>query len=319
MKHHHPFAPYLAVIASVIFWGLSFVATKIALESIPPVMLLFIRFSGASCFFLGLMWYRGFPSFTRKEYAHLFFAALFQPGAYFICETTGLQYTSASKASLIIATIPIVVLGLSILFLKEHLTWLLIIGMGLSLGGVALLIVGDAQFQWTLGGSMLGDLLIFGAVLAMAIYTVTMKNITKNRSALHVTGLLMCYGALFFALPFFRSIPQVQWTDISARSLIALACLTLFATIGAFLCFNYALARLSASKTSVFLNCVPVVTTFAAWGMLGERLTPVQIAGGALVLFSVYLTNFAGAKPVAPAPRQVLPEPQLVQSEIQQS
>lgn len=54
MKQHHPFAPYLAVIASVIFWGLSFVATKIVLESIPPVTLLFIRFSVASCFFSGL-------------------------------------------------------------------------------------------------------------------------------------------------------------------------------------------------------------------------------------------------------------------------
>ena len=84
---------------------------------------------------------------------------------------------------------------------------------------------------------------------------------------------------------------------MSTPSLIALICLTLFATIGAFFCYNYALARLSASKTALFLNCVPVVTTIGAWAILGERLTLLQIIGGALVLVSVYLISVLEKRP----------------------
>lgn len=294
-------APYAAVSLSVVFWGLSFVATKIALESVTLFTLLSLRFMVAAAVFLLLMAWRGFPRFSRKEHLQLFLAALFQPGMYFFCETTGLQYTSASKASLIIATIPVLVLALSVIFLNERLRFRVVTGLALSVLGVALLIVGDPQFQRTLAGSMIGDLLILGAVLAMAIYTVTMKDLASRQSPIDITGLLMCYGALFFTPPFLRELPQVAWGAVQPESWIALAGLALFATIGAFLSFNYALSKLPASRASIFLNCVPVVTTFGAWLILDERLSLLQGAGGALVLVAVYLTNFTGRREPEPA------------------
>jgi drug/metabolite transporter (DMT)-like permease len=309
-------APYVAVSLAVLFWGLSFVATKIALESLSLFMLLSLRFVFAACVFLLLMKWRGFPQFTRAEHIQIFLAALFQPGMYFFCETTGLQYTSASKASLIIATIPIVVLALSIMFLKERLTLPLVVGMALSVVGVALLILGDAQFQWTFEGSMIGDLFILGAVLAMAIYTVVLKNVTRHHSALNITGILMCYGTLFFTPPFLRELPNIQWNAIQERSLIALACLALFATFGAFLSFNYALSKLSASRTAIFLNCVPVVTAIGAWIALGERLSVVQMLGGGLVVVSVYLTNFSGKKASTRVRSQSVTQTQCVDSSL---
>jgi drug/metabolite transporter (DMT)-like permease len=310
------FVPYVAVSLAVLFWGLSFVATKIALESLTLFMLLSIRFIFAASVFLMLMTWRGFPRFTKTEHLQIFLAALFQPGLYFLCETTGLQYTSASKASLIIATIPILVLALSIVFLKERLTLVIVSGMILSIVGVALLIIGDTQFQWAFEGSMIGDLLILGAVLSMAIYTVTLKNVTKHRSPLDITGMLMCYGALFFTPPFLRELPQIQWSAVYGRSWVALACLAVFATIGAFLSFNYALSKLSASRTAIFLNCVPVVTALGAWIILGERLSLMQFLGGGLVLGAVYLTNFAGKDNHTRAQSQAVMSSQLADSEV---
>ncbi len=284
-------APYLALTLTVLFWGLSFIGTKIVLASFTPFSLIFIRFSIAACFFLGLLWYRGFPVLTLKEHGIIVLAALFQPGLYFLCETTGLQYTSASKASLIVATIPITVLGLSILFLKERSTLLVLAGMGVSLVGVGLLIFGDPRSRSALEGPLLGDALIFGAVLSMAFYTVVMKNMAQNHSTLDITGLQICYGALLFVPAFLWELPHLDLSRVNSTSLAALAGLTLFATIGAFFCFNYALARLTAARTSIFLNCVPIVTASAAWLILGERLTLLQLIGGMLVLVAVYLTN----------------------------
>jgi drug/metabolite transporter (DMT)-like permease len=191
---------------------------------------------------------------------------------------------------LIVATIPITVLVLSTLFLKERLSLLSLFGIGLSFVGAVLLVMGDPETRWALEGPMLGDILIFGAVTSMAFYTILMKRMIQTHSALHVTGLQICYGALLFAPALLWESPRTL-ADVSTPSLVALICLTLFATIGAFFCYNYALARLSASKTAIFLNCVPVVTTIGAWAILGERLTLVQIIGGALVLVSVYVIS----------------------------
>lgn len=304
MKHSHRLAPYWALSLSVLFWGLSFVATKIALKSLTPSLLIFARFSIAACFFLAMMRYRGFPSLPLKEHAKILLAALFQPGLYFLFETTGLQYTSASKASLIVAAIPITVLVLSVLFLKERLSLLALSGIGISFVGAVSLVVGDPETRWALEGPMLGDLFIFGAVVSMAFYTIIMKQMIQSHSTLDITGLQTCYGALLFAPALLLDPPKIQLMDVSAPSLIALTCLTLFATIGAFFCYNYALAKLSASRTATFLNCVPVVTTIGAWAILGERLTLLQLIGGALVLASVCLISALEKRPRNAEPKR---------------
>ena len=101
--------------------------------------------------------------------------------------------------ALIVAAIPITVLVLSALFLKERLSLLALTGIAISFVGAVLLVVGDPETRWALEGPMLGDLLIFGAVTSMAFYTIIMKRMIQSHSALDVTGLQICYGALLFA------------------------------------------------------------------------------------------------------------------------
>ena len=100
------------------------------------------------------------------------------------------------------------------------------------------------------------------------------------------------FGTILFAPGFIWEAPKTQWAAISLPSLWALAYLTVFATIAAFLCWNYALSKVRAASASVFLNGVPVVTAIGAWILLGEGLAPVQIGGGALVLSGVYMAGF---------------------------
>jgi drug/metabolite transporter (DMT)-like permease len=118
MKTQNHILTYLALATAVLFWGLSFVATKIALQSFTPFCLIFFRFFAAALFFIILLWRTGFPALTAKNIKSLALLAIMQPGLYFLFETTGLQYTSATKTSLIIATIPIVVLVFSAIFIK---------------------------------------------------------------------------------------------------------------------------------------------------------------------------------------------------------
>jgi drug/metabolite transporter (DMT)-like permease len=292
MKAHDTFLTYLALATAVLFWGLSFVATKIALQSFSPFCLIFFRFFTAALFFIVLLWRTGFPSLTKKTLKSLLLLALMQPGLYFLFETFGLQYTSATKTSLIIATIPVVVLVLSAFFLKERLRPINTLGVVVSLAGVALLVFGGRP-QTALQGMMIGDMLICGAVLAASIYMIMTRRLGESLSSLQITGMQIIFGALLF-LPFFLwDLPHLDWQSVTKDSLMALIVLTIFATIGAFLCYNFALTRIPAAQAAVCINGIPLVTACGAWVLLGETLTSMQFLGGALVLVAVFLANHA--------------------------
>ncbi|NOR24426.1 MAG: EamA family transporter [Desulforhopalus sp.] len=290
MKTNNSILTYLALATAVLFWGLSFVATKIALQSFTPFCLIFFRFFSAAIFFMILLWRTGFPALTRKNINSLVLLAIMQPGLYFLFETTGLQYTSATKTSLIIATIPIVVLVLSAIFLKERLRPLNILGIAFSLAGVALLVFGG-QLQTESKGMLIGDILIFGAVLAASAYMIMTRRLGESLTSLQITGMQIIFGAVLFFPAFLWDLPKLNWQAVSNESLIALIVLTIFATIVAFICYNYALTRIPAAQAAVCINGIPLVTACGAWIILGETLAPVQLMGGALVLAAVILAN----------------------------
>jgi drug/metabolite transporter (DMT)-like permease len=280
----------------MIFWGLSFVATKIALESLPPFTLIFARFGLGSCLFLALMVSYGLPRFPWRVHGKLLLTAIFEPGLYFVFETVGLQHTTAPKAALIIALTPIAVLLFAFLFLGERSSLRSLFGIVMSLMGIAVLVGGDPHIRWALQGHLLGDLLIFGAVISAALYIVCARDLGRSLSAREITSMQTIYGALFYLLPFLWEFPTVHWSTISGRSLGALFYLTLFATFGAFLFYNYALTKVPASKAAVFINGIPVVTALGAWILLGEKLTMLQAGGGLLVLLGVCLTNLSWSR-----------------------
>ena len=286
-----PLKTYGALVATMIFWGLSFVATKVALESIPTFTLVFVRFSMATLIFLLLRQGRKWPSFRRKDHVKMVLLALFEPGLYFIFETIGLQHTSAPKTALIIATIPVVVLVLSAVMLGERTGVTSIAGIILSFGGIALLVVGDPEFGWSFEGSFLGDLLIGGAVVSASLYMIFARDLGRNYSSVEITFVQIVYGAVFFCLPFIWELPDLALSTITLRSSVAVIYLTVFATVGGFLCYNFALSQVPVSRAAVFVNGIPVVTAIGAWVLLDERLTVIQAGGGGLVLVAVFLTN----------------------------
>ena len=285
---------YFSLAAAVVFWGLSFVATKMALENLPVLTLVFARFGTSACLFAMLLAYRGLPRFSSKNHRKMILLAIFQPVLYFTFETYGLKLSPAAKASLIIATVPVAVTILSAFVLKERTGGAGLLGILISLAGIGVLVGGDPRFTASLGGSLAGDLLIFGAVISAAFYMVLARDVGREHSSVEITGVQTIYGALFFAPAFLFELPSIQWEAVTTRSLGAVLYLTVFATIIAFLCWNHALTRLPAARAAVFINGIPVVTALGAWILLGETLTPLQMSGGVLVLAGVFLTNLPG-------------------------
>ena len=286
---HSPLVPYLALAAAVLLWGLSFVFTKVALAGLPPLCILFLRFALAALFFLALFARRGRPRLSPADLREVARVCLFMPVAYFILETYGIKFTTASKASLLAATIPLAVLLASAWLHRERPRPRVLAGAALSLPGVVLLVSGGGA-DGLLSGPRLGDLYMAGAVLAAAAYMILAGRLGGRVSCVDLTGLQMLAGALVFAPFALAQMDGVAWGAVGLPLAATLA-LALGPTIAGFLCYNYALSAIPAPRASLGINLVPVVTAAGAWALLGERLAPLQMAGGLLVLLAVVLAT----------------------------
>lgn len=282
---------YLALLVTILVWGLSFIATKIALISFTPVVYMFLRFGLASVLFFFILLHQGFPKLSLNEHKKLFLLAFFEPGLYYFFETTGLVYTTASKASIIISTVPVAVIILAAVVLKEKITRENLLGIILSITGIFILVLGDPQFSWSLQGSFLGDILVSGAVISAAFYMVITRQLGQTLNSLVITSYQMFYGTFIFAPIFLFKYSSINWNQIYLSSIVAIIFLALFPTVIGYWAYNHALTQISASRASIFLNGVPVVTTVGAWIILGERLTWIQGLGGIIVILGLMIGN----------------------------
>lgn len=287
---------YAALIVAVLFWGTSYIGTKVALEGFPPLPLAFLRFSVAALLFVTIL-------VTKKsQRMHLGFhkricgIAFILPGLYFIFENFGIKYTTAIKASLIAATIPVAVLILSTLIGGEKLTHQRIVSLILSLGGVFLLVVNTGSPGSGRFAVSVGDLLMVGAVVSAAFYMMMARKLSEDYPPFIITAYQMIYGALFF-MPFFLfQAAKVNWAAAGIRQWSAVLVLAFFSTTGAFLAYNYALKRIPPGQAAMFINIVPFVTVVGSGLFLGEKLGTIQLGGGILVIAAACLANLTAIR-----------------------
>jgi len=282
-------------------WGLSFLATKALLPTMSVLALLFARFAIAATLLgvYGLILGRGTRRLrvSRRDLGMLAVLALLSPVGYFLFETYGVAMTQASHVSVLIATIPIGVYLIAFVRRMERVTWLRSLGILLAFGGVVLLIDSSSGEA---GASLAGDLLVLGAVACAAIQTVLLKNALRRVTPLQLTF----YQALFSLVVFapLGALDGFAWVgELSAPGWGNLFFLAVFCSGIAFLAMNYALVHLSATTVAVSVNLVPVVTLAAEACLLAVPLTAAKLAGTALVLVGVYVTERGEPRAVAVA------------------
>ncbi len=252
---------------------------------------MFLRFTAASLVFIIILHKRKFHKSGPKNHLKLFTVAFFEPGLYFLLETAGIQRTSASSASIIIGAVPAAVALSAALFLKEKIgpkSW---IGIILSITGIILLTLFDKGNSADEASTLIGNIYVFLAVLAAAGYMVTVKKVAPDFSSMEITGWQIIYGALIF-LPFFiKDFNSISWINMTSASIAALVFLVIFATLTAFVCYNFALTRIEASKAAMFINGIPLVAVIVSALVLKETVSAVQIAGGIVIISGVTLAN----------------------------
>ncbi len=284
-----PASAYVALAGTTLAFGFSFVGTKYALRGFEPLLLAALRFALAGV----ILWFawRLFGTrehASRSELARVALLGFVSLTVYFALENSGMARTSASQAAILIAAVPIFVIVLNVFTLRERNTVRQWAGVAISFAGIVGLVGWGGGDE---GGSLLGDLLLLVAAVAAAAYTLMARHMLVKRSPLFVTAFQNLFGALFMLPLALAEAVLVGVRRPTMGTVGALAYLTVFCSVGGYLLLNYALSHVEASKTSVFLNLIPVVGVAGAYVLLGERFALPQAAASAVVVLGVWLTN----------------------------
>ncbi len=289
--------PYLEALFTVIVWGATFIATKIALRDVSPATIVWLRFAMGTLIL-------GATVALRKQFAlpekseWLYFAMLGFLGVTFhqILQATGLQTAKATTTAWIVATTPVFIAILGWLALKERLNGLQIIGIILAAFGV-LLIVGKGNFSALFTGEegTFGDLLILISSVNWAVYTILSRRELARHPAARMMFFVMLLGWLFVNIWIFGFGPGLsEVANLTSSGWSAVIVLGVFGSGLAYIAFYDALQEIPASQLGVFFNVEPLVTTLLASFMINEAITPITLIGGAIIILGIWLVNKKG-------------------------
>jgi drug/metabolite transporter (DMT)-like permease len=281
---------YLKLILVALFWGGTFIATRIAAQTFEPFMGASLRYIIASIILIPLAWKtnRNFLKINRKQFFQLCllgFSGIFAYNFFFF---KGLKLVPASHGALLVALNPIMVMLFSAWRYGEKIKTTSIAGMMISMIGVALVISRGnllelfSSFQW-------GDAFMLGCPVTWAMYTLVGKDALKTTTPLQASAwasLSGCAMLLLFAgtetFPDF--VPGKVW--------IALAYLGIIGTVLAFVWYYEGVMKLGVTKTAIFNNLVPVFALILSIIILKEQVHMYTYIGAAFVISGVVIINW---------------------------
>jgi drug/metabolite transporter (DMT)-like permease len=290
---HSKRSAYAKVTFAVLVWGASFIATKIALEDISPVTVVWLRFAmGVVILGAAVIARRQFAIPKSKELGY--FALLGFIGITFHqwLQSTGLQTALASTTAWIVATTPVFMALLGYLLLKERLGWMKVSGIILAGLGV-LLVVTRGDFSSLLEGRFgtPGDFLILVSAPNWAIFSVLSRRGLQTHPAARMMLYVMGFGWLFSSLllltgPGLAEVGSLTLNGWLGVSFLGIACSGL-----AYIFWYDGLQAIPASQVGAFLYLEPLVAVVVAAVLLQEAILLASILGGAVILFGVWMVN----------------------------
>lgn len=199
----------------------------------------------------------------------------------------GLKLTSAIEAGIVTSTLPAVIGLVSFLFLKEKLTIKKAVGIIFAVVGVLLInLFGDDVGT---KNSLIGNLLIFGAVLGETLFITLGKSVSNRLTPLTISTMMSIFGLIMF-LPF--SIYEAQnfgFTSVGIRDWLNILYFGIVVTVLAFILMYQGLSQVSASSTGVLTSVLPVSTVILSFVILKEELTLVHLLGMFFVLAAIFV------------------------------
>lgn len=277
-----------AALVTILIWGMTFISTKVLLDTLSPVEILFLRFS-LGYLALWLAAPRRLRLTERRQEGLFALAGLCGVTLYYGFENLALSATRASNVGVIISIAPFFTVLFSAVFLKEKRPGLrFFAGFLIAMAGIMLISFNQEAVEIHPAGDGLAVL----AAMIWAVYCLLSRRISElGYNVLLATRRTFFYGLLFMLPLTFTQFSVSLPTILQPEILFNLVFLGLGASALCFVTWNLAVGILGSVKTSVTIYIVPVITAVASALVLHEPLTPKVILGLALTLGGLVLSQ----------------------------
>ena len=281
----------MMTLLTMIIWGTTYISTKILLQNLQPLEILFYRF--AIAYFVLMLIYPKFKKVNSFKEELVFISA----GAtgvtlYYLIENVALKYTLASNVGLFSAMAPILTAILSNFFIEhEAFEKKLIYGFIISIAGVFLVIFNG---NFILKLNLLGDLLAILAAVTWSIYSIILKKLNNKYkyNYIYITRKIFFYGVIFMIPLLFLFKINLNLDKLIIPSvLFNILFLSLVASALCFITWNIGVSFIGAIKASNYIYIVPLITTVTSIIILKEQVTKIVLVGAILILLGLYISQ----------------------------
>jgi drug/metabolite transporter (DMT)-like permease len=282
---------FVLLFAANLVYATSYVATRLALDDVPPATLALLRLVLGGAVLLPLA--RGLSSDPPApgRGARVFWMGALGFAAAFALSHWGIARSSATNAALLIVVEPLALVALGPLLLDERLTRREAAGAALAVAGAVLVVVnGVPGLTLEVLPRWRGDLLLVLSGVAYASYSLLGRTVLTDANAAAVTARSITWGAVVMA-----PLAGAEWLtgarpSVTPTAVAATLYLALVITAGGYLVWNWALARVEASRAAPFLTVQPAVGALLGALVLDEPVTGFSAAGGALIVAGLWMT-----------------------------
>jgi len=270
-------------------WGGMYVVSKVVLEIIPPFTLVSLRLLLGILTLAIVLVIRGFPKISRRQFLQVVGVGFVGYGVSLSLQFVGTKLSTAANGSLVTSATPAFVLLFAWMLLGEKITSRRLLALILAtLGVVAVIDPRSAQLN---PGLFFGNLLLLGAAVTWALYSVLVRKATQSLDVLPFS-LIAFFGGLPVTIPAgVWELTTVGVGEISLGVVGGVLFLGIISTALAMILWNSAFAILDAGAASLTFFAQPVVGTFLGWLFLGEAITSLFIIGGILIGIGLVISS----------------------------
>ena len=288
--------PRLGVLLAIVFWGVSFVATRAVVDRISPVALIFARAALGSLLLVAILTARRRAWLPpRSAWRSLALMGFIGVAFHQLLQAYALQLTTAVNTGWLIGLTPVWSAILAAVHLRERFPPRRVLGLVLGFVGAVLVVTRGELREGVLAlPSTRGDLMILASTMNWAVYTVVGHPVLKQLGALVATTCAMLVGWALLTVPFLFARAWTDFARLDAAGWLAVLFLGLCCSGLGYLWWYGALERIEAARVAAFLYLEPLVTLAAAVALLGEPVSATTIAGGLLLVGGVALVEKGG-------------------------
>lgn len=280
---------YFVAVFVVFIWSITFISTKVLLESLSPIEIMFYRYVIAYITLI-IVYPKIHKSSGLKEELLFLGAGLFGGTIYFLAENYALKFSLASNVGLLVAAAPLLTAITAYLFMKEEKVnrrWYL--GALVAFLGVFLVIFNG---KFVLKLNPMGDFLAILAALSWAIYSLIIKAIGAKYSGIYITRKVFFYSIATMIPVLFLT--DFKWNNdilFDKSIMFNILFLGILASSICFVLWNKVILKIGAIKSNNFIYLIPLITMISSAIMLDEPIKLIAVIGGVLIIFGVYISE----------------------------